>query len=112
MAGEPEARRVAVSPRRAKKRLPRVSTSQPRTRKAAARTGAAQPPTVDAAETSAARETVREMPDLDLLDREESDGRGGFSDQNIEDMSRLLENQAGRASASRRRSNRCSRVRW
>ena len=91
MAGEPETRRVAVSPRRARKRSPRVPASQPRTRNAVAKTEAVQPPTMDAGGTGAARETVTEMPDLDLLDREESDGRGGFSDQNIEDMSRLLE---------------------
>ena len=90
-AGESETGRVAVSPRRAKKRSPRMSVGQPGTRKAAARTDSVQPPTADAASTGPAGETVRDMPDLDLLDREESGGRGGFSDQNIEDMSRLLE---------------------
>ena len=93
VAGEPEARRVAVSPRRAKERSPRVTASRPRARKAAAKTDpAVRSPTVDAASAGAtAGNTVTEMPDLDLLDREESAGRGGFSDQNIEDMSRLLE---------------------
>ena len=38
---------------------------------------------------------VAQMPDLDLLDREEPPGRGGFSDQTIEDMSRLLESKLG-----------------
>ncbi len=87
-AVEPETRRVAVSP---KKRSPRVTASRPR-KAAAAKTDAMQPPTVDVGGAPAQSETpVARMPDLDLLDREEAPGRGGFSDQNIEDMSRLLE---------------------
>ena len=88
-AREPETRRVAVAP---KKRSPRVAASRPRARKAAAKTGAMRPPTVDIPRAEAeSGSPVAQMPDLDLLDREEAPGRGGFSDQNIEDMSRLLE---------------------
>ena len=81
-----------VAPPAKKRSARRVSASRSKTRKAAPRTSAAQPPTVDA--PGAADESPRpvgQMPDLDLLDREEAAGRGGFSDQNIEDMSRLLE---------------------
>ena len=92
-AGEPETRRVAAAP---KKQSPRVTASRPRTRKAAAKTGAMQPPTVDTPRAAAeSGKPVGQMPDLDLLDREEAPGRGGFSDQNIEDMSRLLESKLG-----------------
>ena len=92
-AGEQETRRVAAAP---KKRSPRVTASRPRTRKAAAKTGAMQPPTVDTPRAAAeSGKPVAQMPDLDLLDREEAPGRGGFSDQNIEDMSRLLESKLG-----------------
>ena len=86
---EPETRPVAVAP---KKRSPRVTASRPRKKKAAAKTNRIQPPTVDTPRAAAQSEKpVARMPDLDLLDREEAPGRGGFSDQNIEDMSRLLE---------------------
>ena len=89
-AVEPETPRVAVSP---KKRSPRVTASRPR-KAAVAKTAAMQPPTVDAVDAVAESPTpVTQMPDLDLLDREEAPGRGGFSDQNIEDMSRLLESK-------------------
>ena len=86
---EPETRPIAVAP---KKRSPRVTASRPRTKKAAAKTNRIQPPTVDTPRAAAQSEKpATQMPDLDLLDREEAPGRGGFSDQNIEDMSRLLE---------------------
>ncbi len=87
-AVESETPRVAVSP---KKRSPRVAASRPR-KAAVAKAAAMQPPTVDAVDATAeSGKPVARMPDLDLLDREEAPGRGGFSDQNIEDMSRLLE---------------------
>ena len=93
--GVPETRGSAVARARAGKRSPGVAVSQPRTGGAAARTEPpAQAPTAAAASAGtspAPRQAVTEMPDLDLLDRQESTGRGGFSDQNIEDMSRLLE---------------------
>ena len=70
----------------------RVPASRSKTRKTAPRAGAAQPPTVDVPRAAAeSPKPAGRMPDLDLLDREEATGRGGFSDQNIEDMSRLLE---------------------
>ena len=70
----------------------RVAASRSKTRKTAPRAGAAQPPTVDVPRAAAeSPKPAGRMPDLDLLDREEATGRGGFSDQNIEDMSRLLE---------------------
>ncbi len=90
LAGKPEAGRVATAPKRRSTRPAPVAGGS-RTRSAAPG-AAAVPPTVDtppaAAET---RKPAGEMPDLDLLDREEAAGRGGFSEQNIEDMSRLLE---------------------
>ena len=96
MAGKPHTRRVAPSPKTAKsakKRAPRVTGSRA---KASTPRTAKLPPTVDAPDTAAESDKpVAPMPDLDLLDREEPAGSGGFSDQNIEDMSRLLETKLG-----------------
>ena len=91
LAGKPDARRVATPPKkRSTRRAPAAGRS--RTRSAALAADSPVPPTVDTPRAAAeTRKPVGEMPDLDLLDREEADGRGGFSDQNIEDMSRLLE---------------------
>ena len=90
-AGEPETRRVAAAP---KKQSPRVTASRPRTRKAAAKTGAMQPPTVDTPRAAAeSGKPVAQMPIWISWTGREAPGRGGFSDQNIEDMSRLLESK-------------------
>ena len=96
-ADKPETRRARGSsatrtrkPTAKSRRSPRVTRSRTSTRKAAAKTDRRRTPTVEAA-GAAPENPVPEMPDLDLLEREESDGHGGFSDQNIEDMSRLLE---------------------
>ena len=89
-AAQPETRGVAVSPP-TKKRSPRVTASRARTRGTSAKAGVKQPPTVDGDAASEPPVPASQMPALDLLDPEEMAGRGGFSDQNIEDMSRLLE---------------------
>ncbi len=90
LAAKPDAGHVATP---ANKRTARRATaSRSRTRKTVPSADAAQPPTADAPRAVAeSPKPAGRMPDLDLLDREEATGRGGFSDQNIEDMSRLLE---------------------
>ena len=93
---EPKARRAGASSRTRtsaakNRRSTRARTSA--TKKKAAKAGTRRTPTLDAGDASdaTAEEPVSEMPGLDLLEAEESDGHGGFTDQNIEDMSRLLE---------------------
>ena len=93
---EPKARRAGASSRTRKsaaknRRSTRVTRARTNaTEKSAAKTGTRRTPTVDAGDATA-EEPAPEMPGLDLLDAEESDGHGGFTNQNIEDMSRLLE---------------------
>ena len=90
LSGGPRAGRVATPPKKRSTRRAAASRSRARTMEPTA--GAVQAPTVATPRAAAkTRKPTGEMPDLDLLDREEEAGRGGFSDQNIEDMSRLLE---------------------
>ena len=91
LAVKPDVRRVAAAP---KKRSTRRTTASNRSRTRSTAPGVGASPSLAVDTPGAAAETrkpVTEMPALDLLDSEESTGRGGFSDQNIEDMSRLLE---------------------
>ena len=93
VSGAAETPRVESLRRKSpKKRSTGAAAGRPRTKETAARSSAAKTPTVGVPEEVAEPSgSVSRMPDLDLLDAEEAPGRGGFSDRNIEDMSRLLE---------------------
>ena len=93
MVPEPEPRRGASARKPRAKRSPRITPSRAR-KEAVAKADAARRPANDGASDEAdAPKVASEMPALDLLDSEEADGSGGFSERNIEDMSRLLEDK-------------------